>query len=218
MTIDNGNGSTADEVSRCQSPAFRSIFQIRLEPPSFFLAQNFVSHLGFIEPIYRRLGGFRIGFEAAGFRSDLLCINSPPEHIEHSTCCFYHWAHYSMEDSVVCDGETICARSGSRLVQEHFDHTGVEAAGLCLPMHVLAGQYALRQRSTAVSIITKRGISVVSPEMPSKAFRETDYRTDEDVLDNGSPRTETLNFLVARNAGALARVERIDGPLQLQPV
>lgn len=187
--------------------------------PQLILSQNLFSHLGVYETaLVRQAGGFRKGFEGSQDQDLMLrCLEiAGDDSVIHIPHILYHWR--------IMPGST--AQSGSekpyahiarvRSIEEHLSRSGIKATieqpfGDAGPVRV---RYALPNPAPRVSIIipTRDGLDLLRQCIESVKLKTNYPNYEIIVVDNGSVKPETLDYLSAIAAQPNVQVLRDDSP------
>jgi GT2 family glycosyltransferase len=187
--------------------------------PQLVLSQNLFSHLGIYETaLARQAGGFRKGLEGSQDHDLMLrCLEiAGDDRVIHIPHILYHWR--------IMPGST--AQSGSekpyahiarvRAIEEHLSRSGIKATveqpfGDAGPVRV---RYALPNPVPRVSIIipTRDGLDLLRQCIDSVKLKTTYPNYEIIVVDNGSIKSETLDYLSRIATQPNVRVLRDDSP------
>ncbi len=200
----DGNGK------RCL-PAFKPDWD-----PELFLSYNVINHLAcYRTALVREVGGLREGYEGAQDYDLALRVSErlKPEAIVHIPRILYHWR---MAPDSVASGtgaKPYAMEAGRRALADHFRRTGVEAS-VHFEETFYRVDYPLPAKPPKVSIVipTRDRLSLLATCVAS--IREkTDYPDYEIIIvDNGSMKRATLDWLARNEAEGSIRVLREGGP------
>lgn len=199
-----------DEGKRCL-PAFKPDWN-----PELFHSYNMINHLAcYRAALVRDVGGLREGYEGAQDYDLALRVSEriAPGAIVHIPRILYHWR---MAPDSVASGtgaKPYAMEAGKRARADHFRRTGIDAR-VHLEESFYRVDYALPATPPKVSIVipTRDRLSLLATCVAS--IREhTDYPDYEIIIvDNGSKKRATLDWLAHREAEGSIRVLREGGP------
>jgi GT2 family glycosyltransferase/SAM-dependent methyltransferase len=184
--------------------------------PWLLFGHNMVSHMG----VYRRdllekIGGFRLGLEGSQDYDLVLRAweEAGDDAVVHIPHVLYHWRAIPGSTAVSADQKSYAIVAARTAITSHFTRTGgpfVSGVGFA------AGNTALKRTrnfDTAVSIIipTRDGLDDLKACIDS--ILSFDHRATEIlIVDNGSERSETLDYLAGLERDGVARVIRDPRP------
>lgn len=203
-----------DAAGHRSSPYFKSDWN-----PELFLAQNFINHLGLYRTgLMREAGGFREGFEGSqDYDLALRCLERlSAAQIRHIPRVLYHWRMAAGSVAAVPDAKPYAREAARRAIAGHLERQGIAGKVEASPENPEAHRvvYSLGERLPGVSIIIPLRDRVELLQRCLESIRaRTDYPDLEFVLvDNGSTKKSTLEFLRSLEQSAEARVVRDPGP------
>ncbi len=204
-----------DATGRRFDPYFKSDWN-----PDLFYSHNMFSHLGVYETaLFRKVGGFRKGFEGAqDYDLALRCIEHvKPSQIFHIPRVLYQWRVHAESTALTADSKPYAMIAGERALNEHFERTSVKGS-VKLIGHGYLASYDLPAVLPLVSIVipTRNGL-VLLKQCIDSIFAKTTYANYEIlVVDNGSDDVSVLTYLkdlaASPKNGKTIRLIRDDSP------
>ena len=203
---------TLDAHGRRSEPRFKPDFDRQR-----LLAQNYVNHAFAVRTgLLRRLGGLRRGFEGAQDHDLVLRVaesgEGPILHLPH---VLYHWRIFPGGGSFSQSARPDIDEARRRLVAEHLQRTGVEAAALVQdPRGRVSLIRPLPNPAPAVTaVIPTRDHPDLLEACVAGLLEQTDYPSLQlCIVDNGSRGERALRLLQRLSRTPRVRVLRIDAP------
>jgi GT2 family glycosyltransferase len=170
--------------------------------PDLLCSQNYVCHLTVVRTaLFRRLGGFREGFEGAQDWDLFLRVGdaTAPERISHIPHVLYHWRVIEGSTAQSTAAKPYVMAAQKRAVEEHLRRKGESAA----TVEILESISQLRvhrpvprpEPLVSVIIPTRDQVQLLS-QCVGGVLEETDYKNIELIIvDNGSVEEETIAYL-----------------------
>lgn len=202
-----------DEEGRLSDPYFKPNWS-----PELFLSQNMINHLG----VYRRslvekAGRFREGFEGSQDYDLALRVleQTTPERVRHVPVVLYHWRTVAGSVALATGEKTYPYERARTAIAEHLGRSGVKA-------EVVAGQDGFSHRVRPALPAQKPHVTIIVPtrdrldmmRMVVTGLLETTSYPNWDliIVDNGSEKTETLEYFAEIQADKRITVLRDDAP------
>ena len=185
--------------------------------PELLLAHNYITHLCCYEAdLLRSLGGLRLGYEGAQDYDLILRASAVVDagHIYHIPKILYHWRMVEGSTALSSGAKSYATEAGLKALNDYLcvnnilasvDHSSRE--------NFYKVSYLLPEEAPKVSIIipTRDGLDVLKPCIDT-LMNTTAYKNYEIViLDNGSEKQETLNYLKELSAKPNVQVIRDEG-------
>lgn len=200
-----------DDHGRLSDPYFKPDWNIDL-----FRSHNMFSHLGVLSAdLVRRVGGFRKGLE--GSQDWDLVIRCAEEveaaQIRHVPRVLYHWRVHEESTARSMDAKPYAAIAGERVLNEHYQRTGVQASAEFLGTGYRT-RYALPDVLPLVSIIvpTRNGLELMRQCIDSIVSKTVYKNYELVVVDNGSDDAAALDYFAMLAKKENVRVLRDDRP------
>lgn len=194
------------------TPHFKSSWNYEL-----LLAHNYITHLCCYEmTLLRSLGGMRLGYEGAQDYDLILRASAVvnAEDIQHIPKILYHWRMVDGSTALSADEKSYATLAGLKAIKSHISSLSSTATvNHCKSKNFYRVDWPLPNEQPKVSIIipTRDGLDVLKPCIES-LLKITDYNNYEIVvLDNGSCRQDTINFLNKISKDARITIVRDEG-------
>jgi len=170
--------------------------------PDLLLSQNYLSHLGVYKAeLIQKVGGFQIGVEGSQDYDLLLrcLLHIDNEQIHHIPKVLYHWR--AIEGSTALDGgeKSYTTDAGIRALQSYFSaqnllDVNVEKGLVANTYRIV---YPIPKQEPLVSLLipTRDGLEYLKPCIDSILSKTTYQNYEILILDNGSEKSETLEYL-----------------------
>ncbi|MCR9071760.1 MAG: glycosyltransferase [Alphaproteobacteria bacterium] len=186
--------------------------------PELFLSQNMINHLG----VYRRAlvekaGRFREGFEGSQDYDLALRVleQTTPDRVRHVPVVLYHWRMVEGSVALATDEKSYPYERARTAIAEHLERSGVKAqvtAGRDGFSHRVLPALPARKPHVTVIVPTRDRLDmmrmVVTGLLESTAYPNWDLV----IVDNGSEKTETLDYFAEIQADKRISVLRDDAP------
>jgi GT2 family glycosyltransferase len=187
--------------------------------PQLILSQNFFSHLGAYETaLVRQAGGFRKDLEGSQDHDlALRCLEiAGDDSVIHIPHVLYHWRIMPGSTAQSGDEKPYAHIARVRAIEEHLSRSGISASveqpfGEVGPLRV---RYAVPSPAPSVSIIipSRDGLDLLRQCIDSVQRKTTYTNYEIIVIDNGSVKPETLDYLSRIASEPKVRVLRDDSP------
>jgi GT2 family glycosyltransferase len=194
------------------TPHFKSSWNYEL-----LLAHNYITHLCCYESgLLHSLGGMRLGYEGAQDYDLLLRASAVIEanDIFHIPKVLYHWRMVEGSTALSADEKSYATLAGLKALKSHLSSLDSSAIAVhCKNKNFYRVNWPLPKVLPKVSIIipTRDGLDVLKPCIDS-LLEITDYKNYEVViLDNGSCKKETIDFLQSISTDSRIAVIRDEG-------
>ena len=184
-----------DDHGRRQLPYFKPDFD-----PLLLLGQNYLTHLLFLRrALVVAVGGYRLGLEGSQDWDLILRVTErlDPAHIVHIPHVLYHWRIHDGSTASVVSAKPYAQDAGQRAVTDHLARLGLEAdvSRIMWSGHNRI-KWALPVAPPLVSIIIPTRDGALLSRCVDSVLAFTTYPHFEIVvLDNGSQKLTTLNYL-----------------------
>lgn len=181
------------ETGNRHSPYFKSDWNYDL-----FLSQNSFSHLGLIKTeLFKRIGGFRKGFEGSQDHDLILRAIEliKPEEIIHIPKVLYHWRVHAESTAKSTSSKPYAAIAGERAISDHLARTN-NIADVSFEGYGYRVKYRLPDKEPLVSLIipTRNGLHLIKQCIES-IEKKTLYKNYEIIIvDNGSDDKAALEY------------------------
>lgn len=161
---------------------------------------NMFSHLGiFARDLFESVNGFRVGYEGSQdydltLRCMEHCADAQIVHIPH---VLYHWRQIPGSTSLAPGEKSYAFKASKRAINDHFERQGYLLQSVDAEVPGVAAVRTLMQphpASISVVIPTKDGLDLLRPCIDS-LMSYPDILTNVVIVDNGSQKTETLEYL-----------------------
>jgi len=169
--------------------------------PELLRAHNYITHLCCYEAgLLHSLGGMRLGYEGAQDYDLILRASAVVDagDIYHIPKILYHWRMVEGSTALSSGAKTYATEAGLRALQDYIHINNISASVVhSNKENFYKVSYLLPKKAPKVSIIipTRDGLDVLKPCIET-LMDTTAYKNYEIViLDNGSEKQETLNFL-----------------------
>jgi GT2 family glycosyltransferase len=192
--------------------------------PDLFLAHNMISHLGvYRTELVRSVGGFRTNFEGSqDYDLALRCIERlQPGQIRHVPMVLYHWRAVPGSTALAITEKHYAADAAIRAIREHLARTGSEAeVSLCPMSRQIRVRYRLPDPPPMVSLVvpTRDQVDLLR-RCVDTLLHCTDFPQFEVIIvDNGSERSETHDYLRRISRDDRVRVLPYDAPFNFSAI
>ena len=186
-----------DEKGKRFDPHFKSDWNLDL-----LLSQNYLSHLGVYKAeLIQKVGGFKIGVEGSQDYDLLLrcLLHIDNKDIHHIPKVLYHWR--AIAGSTALDGaeKSYTTDAGIQALQSYFSSQNM--LGVNVKKGMVANTYRviypIPEQAPLVSLLipTRDGLEYLKPCIDSILNKTTYQNYEIIILDNGSEKTETLEYL-----------------------
>jgi glycosyltransferase involved in cell wall biosynthesis len=186
--------------------------------PELFLGQNYINHLGvYRTSLLREIGGFREGYEGSqDYDLALRCIAKlRPDQIRHVPRILYHWRMAEGSLAAIPDAKPYAKEAARRAIADSLERRGVKARVVPCPENPESHRviYEMPDPAPLVSFVIPTRDNAALLQRCIESIRErTDYPSIEIIIvDNGSTKTKTVEFLRAMEEKKIALVVRDAG-------
>ncbi len=204
----------ADHQGRRFDPYFKGAFNRDL-----FYGHNMMTHLiAYRRSDLAKIGGFRLGLEGSQDYDLALrvleLVRDEREEVIHIPHVLYHWR--AIEGSIALGaGEKSYAHDRARTaINEHFERIGLPAKALPSPTgstHEVVHQAGTELMS--IVICTRDRVDLLRPCIDSILRLTSDRNFEIIIVDNGSDKPETAEYLASLSAAHdMISIVRDDGP------
>lgn len=189
--------------------------------PELLLNHNYVTHLCCYESeMIKQLDGMRNGFDGAQDYDLVLRASRimESEHIIHVPKILYHWRMVEGSTALSSEAKSYATKAGFRALTEHVaivnPNAQVQYAAkdnfykVSWPLVIDQGVFPPK---VSIIIPTRDGIEVLKPCIDGLLNRTSYSNFEIIILDNGSDKQETLNYLDMLSKNTLVTVIRDDG-------
>lgn len=189
--------------------------------PELLLNHNYITHLCCYESnLVKALGGMRVGLDGAQDYDFVLRVSRliDAENIYHIPKILYHWRMVEGSTALSSDAKSYATKAGLRALSDHMAVINSRAIVSYAEKDNFykvkwPESVSLRKQPPKVSIVvpTRDGLEVLKPCIDGLLHRTTYQNLEIVVLDNGSEREETLDYLKNLANHRLVTVIRDEG-------
>lgn len=207
-----------DEEGRRHEPYFKPDFL-----PDLFTSQNYTSHLSvYRAEIFRRIGGFRIGYEGSQDWDLALRFieQTKPERIRHIPRVLYHWRAIPGSTALLISEKNYPVEAARKALADHFQRRGETVELIPVPGDHWRVRRKIPSPAPKVSLIipTRNGLKLISRCLDT-LLDKTSYPSYEVlIIDNGSDEPATLEYFKKVARDPRVRVIRYDAPFNYSAI
>jgi GT2 family glycosyltransferase len=185
--------------------------------PELLRAHNYITHLCCYErKLLRGLGGMRLGCEGAQDYDLILRASAVVDSSEifHIPKILYHWRMVEGSTALSSGAKSYTTKAGLKALRDYLTNNHIFAdARLSGRDNFYTVKYSLPDKPLKVSIIipTRDGMEVLRPCIETLVEKTTYDNYEIVILDNGSEKKETINFLSDLSKKSNVKIVRDDG-------
>lgn len=185
--------------------------------PELLRAHNYITHLCcYKSDIFKLLGGMRLGYEGAQDYDLILRASSVVDAVDivHIPKVLYHWRMVEGSTALASDAKSYATEAGLKALQDYIHVNNISASVVhSCRENFYTVSYDLPAILPLVSIIipTRDGMDVLKPCIETLMDKTVYKNYDIVILDNGSEKQETLDYLKKLSERPNVQIVRDEG-------